>query len=127
MSAVRKHIAVVDDDERVLESMEDLLASVGYTVQLYSSAEEFLGGSGLQEIDCLVSDVGMPGMTGFDLLARVMQLRPSLPVILITARHDDRLSQTALRSGARYFFEKPFDTRAFLRATEAALNPQAIS
>jgi FixJ family two-component response regulator len=119
--AAQKQIGVVDDDERVLESMEALLASVGYGVHLYASAEAFLDGPHLNDMDCLISDVGMPGMTGFDLLAQVMRLRPDLPVILITARHEDRLSQTAIRGGARYFFEKPFDTRELLRATAAVL------
>ena len=60
-------VAVVDDDNRVLRSLGNLLASAGYAVRLYSSAESFATRDGaLAELDCLVSDIGIPGVDGFN-------------------------------------------------------------
>lgn len=113
-------IAVVDDDVRVLESLENLLESYGYVVRPYESPTDFLHDNILFEIDCLISDVGMPLMDGFELQERVGNDRPQLPVILITGRHD--LSESgASAMNNRGFFRKPFDSRALLRAVAEAL------
>ena len=123
---VEAHIVgIVEDDDRVLESLGDLIASAGHGVRLFSSAEQFLEGPGVGEVDCIISDVSMPGLSGLDLLARVTKARPQLPVILISARQDEHQSQIALRDGARYFFEKPFDTQLLLRAVDTVLNSAA--
>jgi FixJ family two-component response regulator len=60
-------VAVVDDDQRLLESFESLLESVGYIVRLFSSAETFLESGILREVNCVISDIGMPEMSGFEL------------------------------------------------------------
>ena len=83
-------VAVVDDDHRTLESLADLLEAEGYDVRLYSSATTVWTRGGLSEIDCLISDIGMPEMNGFELRRLALSERPELPVILITGRPELR-------------------------------------
>ena len=80
-------VAIVDDDPRLLESLEDLLESAGYTARRFSSAEALLAG-GLADLDLLITDIGMPGMDGCTLRDLAMETRPDLPVFLITGRHE---------------------------------------
>jgi len=74
-------VAVVDDDSRVLESLEDMLESAGYRVRLFASAKQFLD-TAMAEVDCVISDIGMPGADGFELQQIIRNSRPTLPVIL---------------------------------------------
>src|SRR5213078_2807404 len=111
-------IAAVDDDLRLLESMRDLLESAGYSVRSFSSANSFLEDkSALSESDCLIADIGMPVIDGFELEGMVKQVRPELPVILITARHEIGDQRRAIAQGNR-FFRKPFDGQALLAAID---------
>ena len=85
-SPAKPVVAVVDDDYRVLESLDDLLVSAGYEVRLFASAKQFLD-TAIAEVDCVVSDIGMPDAHGFALQQIIGNSRPTLPVILITGRH----------------------------------------
>ncbi|MGE0628781.1 MAG: response regulator [Hyphomicrobiaceae bacterium] len=115
-------IAVVDDDLRLLESLSDLLESAGYAVRLFRSARSFLDDhAALSEADCLVADIGMPLIDGFELEKLTRQTRPNLPVILITGRHEIADQQRAIAQGNR-LFRKPFDGQALLAAIGQALN-----
>src|SRR5678815_2269754 len=87
MSKRKRMIAVVDDDPRLLESLEDLLESAGYAVRTFSSAKALLD-AGVSNFDCLITDIGMPAMDGFELHDIVKKSRPDLPVFLITGRHE---------------------------------------
>jgi FixJ family two-component response regulator len=113
-------IAVIDDDENVLESMKNLLESYGYRVLTYSSATAFLADEVLFDIECLISDVSMPIMDGFELQLRVGKDCPRLPVILITARPDVNVSNVAAVNN-RGFFQKPLDSSALLQAIASAI------
>ncbi|RYE58770.1 MAG: response regulator [Rhizobiaceae bacterium] len=117
---VRAVIAVVDDDPRVLESLENLFQSGGYDVQTYSSGASLLE-SDVTIIDCLITDVGMPGMDGFELRERVREERPALPVFMISGRHDLTSGRRLAGQGDIGFFSKPFDGRALLAAVDKAL------
>lgn len=114
-------IAVVDDDARVLESLENLFESAGYVVRQFSSAESLING-GLSDVGCLVTDIGMPAVDGFELHDLVKKVRPDLPVFLITGRDVSGDRQRALVSGVRGFFSKPFDGPTLLRAVDDALD-----
>src|SRR5688572_15081710 len=83
-------VAVVDDDHGILRSLEYLLESADYGVRLFASATELLDSDCLRRIDCLISDIDMPGMDGFELLRVINAARPGLPTILITG-YPDRL------------------------------------
>jgi FixJ family two-component response regulator len=113
-------VAVVDDDYRVLESLEDLLESAGYVVRLFASAEQFLD-TAIAEVDCVISDIGMPGADGFALQQIIRNFRPTLPVILITGRHEFATARHEAVRGGRLLFEKPFDTRRLLTAIGSEL------
>lgn len=113
-------IAVVDDDSRLLESLEDLFESAGYLARTFSSAKALIA-AGLSDFDCLITDIGMPTMDGFELYDVVKKERPDLPVFLITGRHEIGDQQ---RAGTKYiagFFRKPFDGSALLAAVGNAL------
>jgi FixJ family two-component response regulator len=115
-------VAVVDNDLRILESLGDLLESAGYAVRLFKSAQSLLEDKvALSEIDCLIADIGMPVIDGFELEKLVQRARPELPVILITGRHEIADQQRAIAQGNR-FFRKPFDGQALLAAIGQAVH-----
>lgn len=118
----RQHvIAVVDDDRRILESLQDLLESVGYVVLVFTEAAELLAHEQIP-IDCLITDIGMPGMDGFDLLRAVKRSNPNLPVFLITGRHEIADQQRAAAGNISGIFRKPFDTSCLLSEVSKALH-----
>jgi len=118
-------IAVVDDDQRILESLKSLLESADHAVRLFSSATALLESGSVAEVDCLISDIDLPVMDGFELLRTVQAARPALPIILITG-HPDLLNRLPLASRGYYrLFKKPFDGQELLTAVSEALrNPR---
>ena len=118
-------IGVVDDDPRVLESFEELLASGGHKALLFPSAEAFIDANGFQEVDCLISDIGMPGMNGLELLRIAHAKHPDLPVILITARDEQYHPASLASQGARCLFRKPFDAKELLATVGRILQPDS--
>jgi len=113
-------VAVVDDDHRTLESLADLLEAAGYDVRPHSSAIRAWNHGDWSDVDCLISDVGMPDMNGFELRRLALSVRPELPVILITGRPEVRAQCASIIEHDRYF-EKPFDGQQLLSAIRAAL------
>jgi FixJ family two-component response regulator len=111
-------VAIVDDDLRMLESLQDLLESSGYAARPYASAAALLS-AGLAGIDVLIADIDMPGMDGFELGDASRRQRPELPVFLITGRHELMEDERVRR--ADRLFRKPFDATSLLGAMEAAL------
>lgn len=114
-------VVTVDDDFRVRESIESLLGSAGYAPLLFSSAEEFLRSGTLAEAACVITDVRMPGMDGIELQRRIRLERPTLPVILISAHHNDEVRQTAIDEGAVDVLYKPFDATDLLKKIQSVL------
>jgi FixJ family two-component response regulator len=109
-------IAVVDDDQRFLQSLESLLESAGHTVFLFTSAAALLESDRLAEIDCLISDVNMPDMDGLELSRVVQAAHPALPIIHITA-HPEMLTRLRTANLRHYaLFTKPFDAQQLLSA-----------
>jgi FixJ family two-component response regulator len=113
-------VAVVDDDHRLLESLEDLLESAGYGVRLFASARQFLD-TAVAEVDCVISDIAMAGVDGFALQQIIRNLRPTLPVILITGHHEFATAEHEAARGGRRLFEKPFDRQELLAAIDSEL------
>ena len=114
-------VAVVDDDRRILESLQALLESANYVVRVFDSAQAMLESECLSEIDCLISDVGMPVMDGFELARAVLAARPKLPVILISGRSDAIARASESRNDRLPLFRKPFDGSELLAAVAGAL------
>jgi FixJ family two-component response regulator len=115
-------VSVVDDDASLRRSVQNLLASVGFRVESFASAEDFLGSSHRGETRCLVLDLRMPGMTGFELIARLAALGSQIPVIVLTAHNDDEARRRTLKAGAVAFLGKPFRGNHLLDAVRAALD-----
>jgi FixJ family two-component response regulator len=114
-------IAVVDDDISVRESVESLLKSVGFQVNTYSSAEEFLGSPKLNAADCLVLDVRLDGMSGPDLQRELKTGGHSIPIVFVTAHETEALRERMLADGAIDCLLKPFNDDTLLDAVEVAL------
>jgi FixJ family two-component response regulator len=114
-------IGVVDDDQRILGALEILLESADYAARAFASAKALLDSGCLANIDCLISDIDMPVMDGFQLLQVVRAERPELPVVLITGLPDipDRLPP--LDAGSYRLFKKPFGGQELLTAIGDAL------
>jgi len=114
-------ISVVDDDESVRQSLGGLMRSVGFGVKVFSSAEEFLNSGNPRDTGCLILDVRMPGMDGFELQRRLEANQYEIPVIFITAHGDEEMRRRALLAGAVDYLLKPFTEEALLNAVQAAL------
>jgi FixJ family two-component response regulator len=114
-------ISIVDDDESVRDATKSLLRSFGYTAQSFGSAEEFLDSARIEETDCLVTDVQMPGLTGVELQDRLLSDGHDVPTIFISAYPSPRLEQQVLKSGAIAYLRKPLKEEELLEYIGAAL------
>lgn len=121
MTLIRSLVSVVDDDESVRESLPDLLREVGFEVEAFSSAEDFLASDALGKTRCLILDIAMPGMSGFDLQHELARRRANIPIVFITAHRDENVRPRALAQGAVACLFKPFSETALLGALDAAL------
>jgi two-component system response regulator FixJ len=122
-SGVRVHI--IDDDEQVLESLTFLLESEAVASRAYASAAEFLEGFDPSGAGCVVTDVKMPGMTGFELLGEIKARGSRIPVIVMTGEADASLAMQSMRGGAYHFLEKPFANRDLMDCLRRALAPRS--
>jgi FixJ family two-component response regulator len=121
LSASRPLVSVVDDDESVRESLPDLLWELGFDVEAFSSAEEFLESDSAGRIQCLILDVNMPGMTGPELQRELSRRGVKIPIIFITAQADDKVRPSLLEQGAVECLFKPFGERELIDGLKAAL------
>ena len=117
----RALVAIVDDDESVRESLPDLLKELGFMVQAFSSAEEFLASDFVGKTQCLILDVAMPGMSGPELKRELTRRRQEIPIVFITAHRDETVRPRLLAQGAVECLFKPFSDTALLGALNAAL------
>jgi FixJ family two-component response regulator len=114
-------VSIVDDDESVRESLPDLLREFGFAALAFSSGEAFLASDSVGQTRCLILDVAMPGMSGPDLQRELTQRRQKIPIVFITAHHDDNIRQYVLQKGAVECLLKPFSDSALLAALKTAL------
>src|SRR4249919_3404464 len=115
-------IAIVDDDDSLRNSLNNLIRSVGFGVQGFSSAEAFLQSPQRHETACLLLDVRMPGMGGLELQRQLGADHCRIPIIFITSYGDDNARTRAPAAGAVAFLDKPFREEALLKAIDAALH-----
>ena len=116
MKVRRPLVSIVDDDESVRESLPDLLREFGFRAQAFSSAEQFLRSGVINETECLVLDISMPGMTGPDLERELARRGKPIPIIYITAQRDEIARPDLLKKGAVECLLKPFSDTALQKA-----------
>jgi FixJ family two-component response regulator len=114
-------VSVVDDDESVRESLPDLLRELGFAVEAFSSAEEFLASDCVGHTACLILDIAMPGMSGTDLQRELIHRGQHIPIVFITAHADENVGRRTIEQGAVACLFKPFSDTALLDAVNAAL------
>jgi FixJ family two-component response regulator len=114
-------ISVVDDDESLRRSVGNFLRSVGFRVETFASAEDFLRSARRERTGCLVLDVRMTGMSGLDLLRYLAAGNVRVPAVVLTAHGDEEMRRRCLRAGAVAFLDKPFHGDALLDAVQTAL------
>jgi FixJ family two-component response regulator len=114
-------VSVVEDDQYFRESMRRLMRSLGYNVEAFSSAADFLASPRLIETTCLIADVHMPAMTGVELYRHLIEAGYTIPTILVTAYPDDVDRARALNDGVACYLRKPVDEQHLIRCLRAAL------
>lgn len=116
--AERSLISLVDDDESVRDSLPYLLNEFGLSVNVFSSAEEFLASDAIDSTRCMILDIAMPKVTGPDLWRELMRRGQKIPTIFITAQLDENVRACLLREGAVDCLFKPFSDRLLRTALE---------
>jgi FixJ family two-component response regulator len=114
-------IAIVDDDESFRQATARFIRSLGYTTAAFASAEAFLHSDCSYNIDCLITDVQMPGMTGIQLQSRLIEQGRNLPIIFVTAFPEMKARGRALAEGAIGFLDKPFSDEKLITYLTQAL------
>lgn len=114
-------IAIVDDDLPMRESIKTLIETVGIIAECFPSAEEFLSSPHAQESACLILDVRMSGMSGFELQCRLAEDHCRIPIIFMTAYYSETERARAIEAGAVGFLQKPFSEYDLFTAIQSAL------
>jgi FixJ family two-component response regulator len=114
-------ISIVDDDDSLRNSLDNLIRSVGFRAQGFPSAEALLSSNQLHETACLILDVRLPGMNGLELQRRIGVAKWRIPIIFITSHADGDARARALEAGAVDYLFKPFREEQLLDAIDAAL------
>ena len=117
----RSLVSVVEDDQFFRESMRRFLRSLGYRVEAFASAVDFLASPRLGETACLIADVDMPVMTGVELYRHLIDSGHEIPTILVTAYADDDVRTRALNDGVIGYLRKPLDETHLQRCLHTAL------
>ena len=117
----RSLVSVVEDDQFFRESMRRLMRSLGYSVEAFASAADFLASPRLAETACLIADVNMPAMSGIELYRHFGDAGRAIPTILVTAYPNDAERARALNDGVVCYLRKPVDEEHLKRCLHAAL------
>ena len=118
----RATISIVDDDPSAREGITDLVNSMGYNAKAFERAESFLKSAQLDRIDCLITDMRMPGMNGLELHDQLRKSGVFIPTIVITAFPQDADRRRAEQSGIHCYLAKPCDEQQLLKCIRAALD-----
>ncbi len=116
-------IAVVDDEESVRRALQRLIRSAGMNVNTYASGAEFFASAQKCRPDCLVLDLHMPLMNGFEVQSQLVQSELRVPIIVLTGHDTPEARERAMEAGAAAYFRKPVDGQALLDAIASAIGP----
>jgi FixJ family two-component response regulator len=125
MASTAPLISILDDDLSVGRALRRLVQAAGYPVATFASAREFLDSPALARAACLVLDISLDGMSGFDLQERLAADHPSLPIIFMTAL-DEATTRARFRRSGAVQLHKPFDEHALLDAIRSSLDQGPI-
>src|SRR5882757_5849774 len=117
----RTVVAVVDDDPSMLRAAGALLTARGFAIEVFASAEEFLGREAGIQVDCLLLDINLGGISGIELRRQLTASGSRLPVIFMTALDDEAVRGQALKAGCVACLRKPFPARQLFDAIEKAV------
>jgi len=126
MNENRTWVLVVDDDASIRESLTDLLRSMGFNVQAFASAQEFLHSPHRDVASCLILDVQLPDLNGLELQLELAKSNSRIPIIFITGHGDIPMTVRAMKAGAVEFLPKPFSDEALLNAVEQTVKSSEI-
>jgi FixJ family two-component response regulator len=118
-------IAVIDDDASVRRALQRLLQSAGFTVETFATASEFLDADYWAQTACLVLDIHLPGMSGFELQEYLAVSGVSIPIVFITALDDVSTRERVNRAGTVGYLRKPFDQDTLIEAISRAIGRDA--
>ena len=119
------HIAVIDDDDSVREAMKNLVNVLGYSVDVFASAEAFLTSDQINSTACVITDVQMPGMSGVELQRRLLAGGHPVPIIFVTAYPNESIRDRVMRDGAIGYLSKPLQKQSLLDCLDRALSSGA--
>lgn len=114
-------VCIVDDDASVRSGVGNLLKAVGYTTATFSSGEEFLASSMVDDALCVLLDLRMQGMQGFEVQCQLNAEHRTIPVVFMSAHGDDETVRRAMQHGAVSFLHKPFPEEVLLDSIELAI------
>jgi CheY-like chemotaxis protein len=112
-------VILVEDDTGLRCALERLLRASGFNAKAFASAEEALATFHLEKVDCLVVDLNLPAMSGFDLIDRLRERHIEVPAVVISAQDEPRVRTAARAHGASHFLPKPFLGSALIRALDS--------
>jgi len=112
-------ISVIDDDRSMGRMLARIIGAAGLKVEVFTSAEEFLGSEHLGDSTCLILDVDLPGMSGLELQRQLKDSGRRVPIIFISGQATERTRERALKAGALGFFDKPFSISSLLTAIQS--------
>jgi len=114
-------ISIIDDDEPTRSALAGLMRAMGFDAKVYGCAEDFLKARACETSQCIITDIHMPGLSGIELKQRLDAENCRTPVIMITARREERLHRLAMAGGAFCFLCKPFKSDVLIACVERAL------
>jgi FixJ family two-component response regulator len=114
-------IAIVDDDEPLREALGSVMKAAGFSIDTFSSAEDFLDSPYRDTTACLILDVRLPGMSGIELQRRLLDANSRIPIIFISGHGDASYREVVMKAGAAAFLNKPVRSDALLKAIRGAL------
>jgi FixJ family two-component response regulator len=123
-SGGKLRIVIVDDDSGMCQALARLLRAAGFLPLTFISGEAFLAAQAQESAVCVVLDLHLPGLSGFDVRRQLAESEPGLPVILITAQDEEAVRREAQQAGFAAYLRKPFPKEALLDAIKLALIPK---
>ena len=121
MLSKNKQIFIVDDDVSVCRALSVLLVTYGFSVKTFTCAEDFFNAVPNSAPGCLILDIHMPGLDGWETLQYLIKSGSSRPVIIISADKNEELNEKALKAGAVGFLQKPFNDKALVDLIKVAV------